>query len=134
FFSSPSGNIVSVPGVTFSGASGVQNNAAAWGFPAAPAPGSNAAFLQSYPTLALGVITIDTEALAANHVYTVSFDSAARPATGADPFTVSYNGTVLGTVTPGSFWETTSFNFTAIAGVDLIFSATRIDGDHGSGL
>jgi hypothetical protein len=134
FYSLPAGNVVSVPGVTFAGASGVQNNAPAWGFPTAPAPGSNAAFLQSYPTLNLGVITIDTDVLVANQLYTVTFQSVARPSTGADPFTVSYNSTLLGTVTPGSSWATTSFSFVAVDGQDLIFSATRIDGDHASGL
>lgn len=133
-WSLPSNTVVSVPGVTFAGAAGVQNNAPAWGFPTAPAPGSNAGFLQSYPSLNLGVITIDTDILEAGRLYTVTFDSAARLMTGPDPFTVSYNGNVLGTITPGSSWTQSVFNFVAVNGQDLVFSAIRIDGDHASGI
>lgn len=133
-YSLPAGSIVSVPGATFSGTSGVQNNAPAWGFPAAPAPGTNAAFLQSYPSLSLGVIQLNASALVAGQLYTLSFDSVARPGYGADPFTVTYNGNVLGTYTPGAGWSTYTVSFTGAANQDLIFSATRIDGDHASGL
>jgi len=133
-YSQPSGSIVSVPGVTFSGTSGVQNDAPAWGFPAAPGPGTNAAFLQSYSGSALGVITVDTASLIFGQSYSLTFNTVARPGYGADPFTVSYNGTILGTIAPGSSWASQTLSFTAAMGQDLIFSATRIDGDHASGL
>src|SRR5712691_553836 len=41
-YSSNQSTAAIAPGVTFSGTSGVQNNAAPWGFPPAPAPGTNA--------------------------------------------------------------------------------------------
>jgi hypothetical protein len=132
-YSQPSGNSVSVPGVGFSGTSGVQNNAQAWGFPAAPGPGTNAAFLQSYSSSNLGVITIDTGTLVVGQSYTVAFDSVARPGTGADPFTVRYNG-LSKTIDPGLSWASSTWSFMAVAGQNLVFSATRIDGDHASGL
>ena len=132
-YSQPSGSSVSLSGVTFSGTSGVQNNAPAWGFPAAPGPGTNAAFLQSYSSSNLGVITIDTGTLVAGQSYTVAFDSVARPGTGADPFTVSYNG-LSRTIDPGLSWASSTWSFMAVAGQNLVFSATRIDGDHASGL
>ena len=131
-FPSTPGSVVSVPGVAFAGGSGVQNNALfatpggfpLGSFPAAPAPGSNTAFLQNYPYFtAAGVITIDTDILEANKLYTVTFDSVALPNVDGK-FTVSYNGSVQ-EVTAGSTWTSSTFSFVAVVGQDLIFS----DGD-----
>jgi hypothetical protein len=133
----PTGTVVAVPGVTFTGTSGVDNHSLGWGFPSVPGavtPGANVAFLQSHPALTLGVITLDVGDLISGQSYVLNFDSVARPGYGADPFTISYGDVALGTFTPGTHWATTTLNFTGIAGLDLTFSATRTLRDRASAL
>jgi hypothetical protein len=135
-YSSDGLTAASTPGVTFSGMSGVQNNAAPWGFPAAPAPGTNAAFIQSYngqPTPP-GTISFDVSSLIVGQAYSLTFSEVARPGYGADPFTVSYGLTNFGTFTPTFSWTQVTETFVAQSATSLVFAGTFLAGDHSSGI
>lgn len=136
-YSSDGSTAVSVPGVTFNGTSGVQNNAAPWGFPAAPAPGTNAAFIQSYngQPSSPGTISFDLTSLNVGQTYSLTFSEVARPFQGADPFTVSYGLTDFGTFTPTLNWTQVTETFVAQSATpQLVFAGTILDGDHSSGI
>jgi len=135
-YSSDASTAVIAPGVTFSGTSGVQNNAAPWGFPPAPAPGTNAAFIQSYngQSSSPGTISFDLSSLIAGQTYTLTFSQVARPYQGVDPFTVSYGATSFGTFTPTLNWTQVTETFVAQAATPLVFAGTILDGDHSSGI
>jgi hypothetical protein len=134
-YSSDGSTAASAAGVTFSGMSGVQNNAPAWNFPAAPAPGTNAAFIQSYngkPTPP-GTISFDLSSLIVGQAYSLTFSEVARPG-GADPFTVSYGLTNFGTFTPTFSWTQVTETFVAQSATSLVFAGTILAGDHSSGI
>lgn len=135
-YSSDHSTAVSTPGVTFSGTSGVQNNAAPWGFPAAPDPGTNAAFIQSYngEPSSPGTISFDLSSLIVGQTYTLTFSQIARPYQGVDPFTVSYGATSFGTFTPTFNWTQVTETFVALSATPLVFAGTILDGDHSSGI
>lgn len=101
----------SIPGVTFSGASGVQTNGSAFGFTNAP-DGTKTAFIQSYQGTG-GAISIALTGLTAGQRYFVNFSAALRgyitPSnnTVGNPFTLS-----LASSAPLS---TTSFSPTSTA-------------------
>jgi hypothetical protein len=92
FPSVPSG-FAPIPGVTFSGASGIQANGSAWNFSSAP-DGTQTAFVQDYNGTA-GAITIALTGLTQNQRYFVNFEAAARNAGLANPFILS---TSVGTI------------------------------------
>jgi PEP-CTERM motif len=84
---------------TFNGRSGIANST----FFAPPPPdGTQAAFLQQFVDQgnSLSSITQTLTAVAPGDI--ISFYLAQRPGFNANPVTVSYNGTTLGTFTPGS--------------------------------
>ena len=81
---------------TFTGSAGVEGNNSAWG--AAPAPqGTQAAFLQE-----TGVISQSISGFTSGQNYDLTFMSAQRPGDLPQSFTVSMDGTVLGTYIPAS--------------------------------
>jgi hypothetical protein len=135
-YSSNSSTAASTPGVTFIGMSGVQNNAAPWGLPAAPAPGTNAAFIQSYngKPSSPGTISFDLSSLTVGQTYTLTFSQVARPYQGVDPFTVSYGLTNFGTFTPTFSWTQVTETFVAQGATPLVFAGTILEGDHSSGI
>jgi hypothetical protein len=140
-FSSDGKTAVSVPGVTFSGMSGVQNGPSAWGFPASPDPTSTA-FIQSYQSQPVGSIAFNVSSLTVGQTYNVSFLDIARAyltgSGGPLSVTVTYGGTSE-TITPTnvSTWSTGSFAFTDVVGTNsLVFSGNPVNdgGDHSIGL
>jgi hypothetical protein len=135
-YSSDQSTAVITPGATFSGTSGVQNNAAPWGFPAAPGPGTNAAFIQSYngEPSSPGAISFDLSSLIVGQTYTLTFSQIARAYQGVDPFTVSYGATSFGTFTPTLSWTQVTETFVALSATPLVFAGTILDGDHSSGI
>ena len=135
-YSSDGKTAASAPGVIFSGMSGVQNNAGAWGFPTAPAPGTNAAFIQSFngQPSSPGIISLDLSSLVAGQAYSLTFFEVGRPGTGADPFSVAY-GSTSWSFTPTFNWTQVTETFVAQAGVtSLVFTGAILGGDHASGI
>jgi YD repeat-containing protein len=95
---------------TFESKAGVAGNGSSWGFAAAP-DGDQVAFLQSNSG-GTGSISEKLTNLIPGRSYQLSFYLAKRSSANANPVTVSVDGVVLGTFTPGS----TSFaQFTAQA-------------------
>ncbi|HEV2818693.1 MAG TPA: hypothetical protein VGW40_15895, partial [Allosphingosinicella sp.] len=95
---------------TFESKAGVAGNGSSWGFAAAP-DGDQVAFLQSNSS-GTGSISEKLTNLIPGRSYQLSFYLAKRSSANANPVTVSVDGVVLGTFTPGS----TSFaQFTASA-------------------
>jgi len=95
---------------TFESKAGVAGNGSSWGFAAAP-DGDQVAFLQSNSG-GTGSISETLTNLIPGRSYQLSFYLAKRSGANANPVTVSVDGLVLGTFTPGS----TSFaQFTASA-------------------
>jgi hypothetical protein len=130
---------VVVPGVSFTGMSGVQNGPSAWGFPQSPNPTSTA-FIQSYQSQPVGSISFNVGPLTTGQSYGVSFLDIVRAySQGPDgplSITVSY-GTMYETITPNNIWSTGSFGFTGQSGVtNLVFSGNFVNdgGDHSIGL
>jgi hypothetical protein len=85
-----------VPGAKFTNGAGVQGNGSAWGFAAAP-DGNQTAFLQSAGPSS---IDLNVTGLSLGGTYSFSFFEAQRPGYGINPFTVSFNGTQIGSFTP----------------------------------
>lgn len=123
-----------IPGVTFTGASGIQANGSAWGFTPAP-NGVQTAFIQSYNGVG-GAISIALNGLIAGHTYKVSFAAAQRPGYGVNPFTVGVTGGTLGSFsTASTAWTTYTTSFVAGGATDtLTFRGSAITGDSGFGL
>ncbi len=123
-----------IPGMTFSGHSGIAGNNSAFGFVAAP-DGDQAAFVQSVATTG-GSIDQALTGLTAGAQYSVKFRLAARPATGGTPVTVSFNGTVLGTFSPSTIWfEEFSATFTATGSTGtLSFNTPAAAGDRSTAI
>jgi hypothetical protein len=132
-YSSDQGSAASVPFVTFSGMSGVQNQPSAWGFAPTPNP-STTAFIQSYNSEPVGSITFNFP-LTVGQGYIVNFLDIARSYGGVDPFTVSY-GSIHQTFTPGSttVWSSDSFYFTGATATNLVFTGTVLPDDHSSAI
>ncbi|HEX8620555.1 MAG TPA: LysM peptidoglycan-binding domain-containing protein [Allosphingosinicella sp.] len=124
----------SLPGMTFSGNSGITGNNSAFGFVAAP-DGDQVAFVQSVASTG-GSIAQALTGLTAGAQYSVKFRLAARPATGGTPVTVSFNGTVLGTFSPSTIWfEEFSATFTATGSTGtLTFSTPAAAGDRSTAI
>ncbi|HET9641210.1 MAG TPA: hypothetical protein VFP12_18620 [Allosphingosinicella sp.] len=113
---------------------GITGNGSVWGFAAAP-EGDQIAFLQAYGPAA--TISLPVTGLTAGTSYTVRFRIAARPGYGANPVTLAFNGTALGTFTPGStdFTAITSAAFTASAASgSLTFTGSANAADLSTGL
>jgi hypothetical protein len=118
----------------FAGNAGLSGNGSAWGVADAP-EGDQVAFLQSYGTAS--TITLAVTGLTPGASYTVRFRIAARQGYGANPVTVAFNGTALGTFTPGSaaFAAVTSAAFTpSAASGTLVFTGSASPADLGTGL
>lgn len=103
------------PTAAFESNAGVAANGSIFLFASAP-DGDQVAFLQSAPS-GTGAFSLDVSGLTAGTSYTASFLAARRPDVdgfyGVNPFTVSFNGVLLGTFTPASTqfaaFTTTSF-------------------------
>jgi hypothetical protein len=97
---------------TFAGNSGVAGNGSAWGFAAAP-EGDQVAFLQGGDEPA--VISLPVTGLTPGASYKVSFRISIRPGHSANPVSLSFGGTALGTFNPptAAFTSVTSAAFTA---------------------
>lgn len=124
-----------VPGVSFLGYSGIAGNGSAFGLPPAP-DGSQVGFIQTYQGTA-GSISLSLSGLTAGTAYTSDFYLALRPNFAANPITVSFNGTVLGTFTPTSngwvHFTTPSFVPTGTTGT-LTFTGGPSSGDIDTGI
>jgi YD repeat-containing protein len=120
-----------VDGVTFTGLAGVALNGSAWNFANAP-DGDQVAFLQQVAS-----ITQTVTGLTAGGTYQLSFYLAQRPAHAANPLTVSVDGVVLGTYTPGTTsWEqfaATTFQATSDT-AHITFSGSLATSDTATGL
>jgi hypothetical protein len=128
-FSDPAGTVVSAPGATFAGFSGIQSNGSAWGFQPAP-DGTFTGFLQSYntniETNLPGSFSLALSGLTSGSTYTLSFYIAARPGFTADPFNVSIGADNLGNWTASSpTWtqETVTFTYNGAATLDFTGTA-----------
>jgi beta-glucanase (GH16 family)/fibronectin type 3 domain-containing protein len=84
----------------YSGESGLQTNNGAFGAANAP-DGVQTAFIQSLPGQTNGSIAQTLDVTSAGN-YEISFDAAQRKGYGIDPISVSVDGTVVTTITPGS--------------------------------
>ncbi|HLL30697.1 MAG TPA: hypothetical protein VK403_06855 [Allosphingosinicella sp.] len=102
------------PNGGFTGNSGLAGNGSAWGFPAAP-EGDQVAFIQNGPTA--GTVSLPVTGLTPGTSYSAGFRLTARPGYLGTPVTVAFDGTPLGTFTPGSyaFVALSSAAFTASA-------------------
>ena len=119
--------------LTFSGGSGIQANGSAWGFAAAPL-GSQTGFIQSYNGVG-GAISIALANLNDGQQYAVSFEAAARPGFGADPFTVSVGTKSDPYIVSSTAWGTYTFDFTAHGtSADIAFTGSALPGDTSVGL
>jgi YD repeat-containing protein len=119
---------------TFTDRAGIAGDGSLWGF--APAPeGNQVAFVQSYGTAS--TIRLTVTGLTPGTSYTARFRIAARPGYGANPVTVAFGSSALGTFTPGStaFTAYVSAAFTASAtSGELIFTGGGSAADLGTGL
>ena len=108
---------------TFTGQSGISTNGSAWGF--APAPsGTQEAFLQVFQQTSSSFSETVTNVVAGD---TINFFEAQRSGFLANSFNVLYNGTVLGSFTPGSTaWTQVSVVIPngALASGTLMFQST----------
>jgi hypothetical protein len=122
-----------VIGATFTNGAGVQGNGSAWGFAAAP-DGNQTAFLQSGGASS---IDLNVTGLLLGGTYEFSFFEAQRPNYGINSFTVSFNGTQIGSFTPTTpaWTQVTTHSFTALntQGTLTFASAARF-GDNDTGL
>ena len=123
-----------IPGITFTGASGIQANGSAWGFAAAP-NGVQTAFIQSYFGVG-GAIRIALNGLTVGETYKVRFAAAQRPGYGVNPFTVGVTGGPLGAFsTSSTAFKTFKTSFVAGGSSDtLTFQGSAITGDSGFAL
>lgn len=122
-----------IPGVTFSGASGIQANGSAWGFNNAP-DGVQTAFVQSYNGTG-GSISIALNNLTANAKYYVQFAASGRPNYGVNPFIVSVAGTSTPFTVSNTTWGNYQTSFVANGPSEtLTFAGSSIAGDSAFGL
>jgi fibronectin type 3 domain-containing protein len=84
----------------FTGNAGIEANGSAWNAANAP-DGTQAAFLQSLNASSGGSISQSINFLASGK-YQFTFYASQRASYGIEPFTVSVDGSVIGTFTPGS--------------------------------
>lgn len=119
---------------SFTNNSGIAGNGSAWDFASAP-EGDQVAFVQT--VAAPAVVSLGVSGLTPGARYTASFYLAKRPGFPANPVTVAFNGTALGTFTPGStaFTVMTSQAFTAAADSGtLTFTGAAQSADTSTGL
>lgn len=144
YFSQPFGNnpsvpagFAAIPGVTFSGASGIQANGSAFGFSNAP-DGTQTAFIQSYHGVG-GAISVDLTNLVVGQRYFVTFSAARRgysdPNGASNPFSVSVGGHSNPFDTSSTTFSPFTTSFIAQNTTDsLIFTGSANGGDATLGL
>jgi hypothetical protein len=127
------GRTVTIPGVTFTGMSGVQGNGSGWNFPNAP-EGTHTAFLQSYGEEPKGQFTIDLTTLNLNsgQSYTINFEDMTRPGYSPGSFMVAYGTSTMSYGGAVGAFKTDTFTFKADGGNTLTFSALQGDGSDTS--
>lgn len=122
-----------IPGVTFTGATGIQRNGSDWGFNNTP-DGAQTAFIQSYNGVG-GTITVALSGLSVGQRYVASFLAAQRPGYGNNPFTVTATGSSTGFSTTNTQWTRFTKSFTATGTTaNLTFAGSSIPGDSGVGI
>ena len=125
-----------IPGVTFSGASGVQANGSAFGF-ANATDGTKTAFIQSYNGVG-GSISVDLSGLTPLQRYFVSFDAARRaysdPTGASNPFSVTVGGVTTLFDTTSTAFTPFAFSFIAQGNDVLKFDGSTLGNDATVGL
>jgi len=107
-------------GASFTGRAGIAGNGSGFGFAAAP-DGTQVGLLQGWSSQN-GAIALDVAGLTPGATYRIRFSHAQRPGFAANPVTVSFGGTGLGTYTPAStaFAQVTTAIFTASAATGTV--------------
>jgi hypothetical protein len=124
----PSGS----PGNTFGVYAGLAGNGSAWSFPTAPL-GNQVAFLQGNSGATVSILV---SGLSPSASYTVKFKASKRQYFPANQLQVAFNGTQLGTFSPGAvaFQQFTSLSFTAGASSGTLTFTGLTAGDSGTGI